>query len=424
MVAKIVNGKNIRGVLNYNEHKIETAEAALLMAAGFPRDPDQLSFKNKIDRFEMLTRQNEKTKTNAMHIMLNFSRTDKLDNELLQTIATDYMNRIGFGQQPYLVYRHFDAAHPHIHIATVNIAEGGSRIETHNIGRIQSEKARKEIENWYGLVKAEEQQKETNYIPRAVPLEKARYGKRETKAAISAIVREVVDSYKFTSFPEYNAILRQFNIRAYRGEEGTPMHEKGGMIYQILDEHGLPVGIPIKASSIFGSPTLKNIEKRYGPNETTRKPYGQRLKHLLDKAISSGGSLAELEDRLQQYGIRIILRENVQGNVYGVSFIDNATRVIFNGSDLGKPYAAKAFMERLNAMGAGNQGTGRDRDQEQNINNRADANKKPEAISINSNPAGGEPVIVRIADVILAASYEDINLDPYRKKKKKRLQAE
>ena len=74
MVAKIVCGKSIRGVLNYNENKLKNAEAALLLAAGFPRDPDRLSFKNKLERFEMLTRQNKDTRTNTLHITLNFSR--------------------------------------------------------------------------------------------------------------------------------------------------------------------------------------------------------------------------------------------------------------------------------------------------------------------------------------------------------------
>ena len=89
MVARIVSGKSIRGILSYNENKVKSAEAALLLAAGFQRDPGGLSFKNKLERFELLTRQNERTKTNALHITLNFSREDRLDEELLKRIAFD-----------------------------------------------------------------------------------------------------------------------------------------------------------------------------------------------------------------------------------------------------------------------------------------------------------------------------------------------
>lgn len=415
MVSRIVSGKSIRGILNYNENKLENMEAELLMAAGFLKDPGLLSFKEKLARFEILTSQNEKTKTNAMHITLNFSNQDVLSNELLQQIARDYMDRIGFGEQPYLVYRHYDAAHPHIHIATVNIADGGERIETHNIGKNQSEKARKEIEELYGLIKAEHQQKEMAYLLRPAKLERAVYGKTETKAAISSIVREVTGSYKFTSLSELNAVLRQFNVMAYPGAEGTRMREKGGLVYCLLDGNGNPVGVPIKASAIFGSPTLKNLEKKYQPNETARKPYGQRLKHLLDKFIVSSRDTDELQARLQAQGIRILLRENAEGRVYGVTFIDNATRAVFNGSDLGKAYSAQALMQRLSEKALIPISDSRELkvNADQGI---VDAK--------GSYPASDMPAITRLLEIAFSGSNKQMLPDPFRKKKKKRLQAE
>ncbi len=347
MVARINSGKSIRGILNYNENKIRNAEAQLLMACGFLDEPSRLSFHDKLNRFEILTSQNEKTKTNALHVTLNFSREDVLTDDLLRQIAMDYMGRIGFGNQPFLVYRHYDAAHPHIHIATVNIADGGERIETHNIGRNQSETARREMEEFYNLVRAEDQQKEGEYYLRPAKLEAVAYGKRETKAAISSIVREVIGSYRFTSLGELNAALRQFNVMANPGTEGSIMREKGGLIYSLIDRSGAAVGVPIKASSIFSSPTIKNLEKKYRPNETARRPYGLRLKHQLDKALANARTFEQLEVLLREQGIRIVMRLNAMGNIYGATFVDNATRVVFNGGDLGKGYAAKAFNEKL-----------------------------------------------------------------------------
>lgn len=56
------------------------------------------------------------------------------------------MERIGFGEQPYLVYKHNDAAHTHVHIATINIKPDGKRIDTHGIGWKLSEPARIALE--------------------------------------------------------------------------------------------------------------------------------------------------------------------------------------------------------------------------------------------------------------------------------------
>lgn len=407
MVARIKSGKSIRGILNYNENKIEQAEAQLLMASGFLRDPDTLTFQHKLQRFEMLTSQNERSRTNALHITLNFSREDKIDDELMKQIAYDYMQQIGFGHQPYLVYRHYDAAHPHIHIATVTIEHGGNRIETYNIGKNQSEEARKNIELRYGLIRAEDQKKETVYQLIPANLEAVAYGKRETKAAISSIVREVTSSYKFTSLPELNAVLGQFNVVADRGAPGTKMFEKGGLVYQLLDERGNKVGIPIKSSSIYESPTLKNLEKRYLPNGSARKPYALRLKHQLDKVLASAGNIEELRSALHGQGIRILLRENAQGHIYGVTFIDNATRTVFNGSDLGKAYGAKAFMERL-----------------QRVTPAQEPQMIPASIAKDAYPASDRPVIETLLDIAFSNDYEGGEAGPFRRRKKKRLQQE
>lgn len=345
MVARIASGKSIRGVLVYNERKVERAEAQLLLAAGFPRGIASLSFMNKLERFEKLTRQNERTKTNTIHISLSFSRKDQLNDHLLREIAQDYMTAIGFGSQPFLVYRHFDTAHPHIHIASVNIDSDGQRIETHNIGKNQSQKARREIEDRYRLLKAEEQSREEKYLLRAVDPGVVRYGKSELKSAVSRTVREVVDYYQYTSFEELNAVLRQFNVTAYRGKPGGMMYEKEGLTYHVLDGKKKKIGIPIKASSIYGSPTLKNINKKYGRNKEERKPYAIRLKRLLDKAISTAKSPAELEAKLKENGIKVLLHCN-ENMVYGATFIDNDTRCVFKGSSLGKEFSAKSFLER------------------------------------------------------------------------------
>ncbi|WP_029274569.1 relaxase/mobilization nuclease domain-containing protein [Pedobacter borealis] len=425
MVARIAHGQSIRGVLNYNENKVVDGDAKLLMACGYPLAPEDLSFKQKLHFFEMLTSQNEMARTNTLHISLNFSNREVIDDQLMERIAIDYMERIGFGQQPFLVYRHYDAAHAHMHIATVNIADGGERIETHNLGRNQSEKARREIENEYGLIKAEDQKKETEFLLSAVDLKKISYGRTETKKAISAIVREVTGSYRFTSIPELNSALAQFNVTAYQGEEGSKMKENGGLTYHIVDEEGKKLGVPIKASSIYSSPTLKNLQKKYAPNKEARKPYGQRLRHLLDKAIASSKTREELEAQLRCQGIRILFRENVQGQIYGVTFIDNGTRAVFNGSDLGKAYGAKAFLERLPKPVEPN---------ERNSLVMSTGNIKIEPAPVtypagfdspNKNyPAHDQPVILILVDTLLSDTYQENMPDPFRRKKKKRIQTE
>ncbi len=214
MVAKLTTGKNIRGIINYNENKVKEGAASLIMAHNFGYKADGLNIYDKLNRFEKLITRNKRVKTNAFHISLNFDLSEKLDQEKLKKIATLYMEKIGFKDQTYRVFEHFDAAHPHIHIVSTNIQHTGDRLDLHNIGRNQSETARKEIERVFNLVHAETRGKLQIKKLYPIPLEKAVYGKAETKSTVSNIIREVTRTYKYTSLPELNAVFQFYNILA------------------------------------------------------------------------------------------------------------------------------------------------------------------------------------------------------------------
>jgi hypothetical protein len=349
MVARFVNGKNIRGMLHYNENKVTAGEARLLLASGFAGDINQFNLEQKLQRFEHLTMLNTRVKTNAVHITLNFDEQDKLSNEALQQISLSYMERIGFGNQPYLVYKHHDAAHTHVHIATINIKPDGNRIDTHGIGWKLSEPARIALEKEFDLVQAKGRKSSNTLTIKPANIEKAIYGKTPTKRAITNIVNAVIVTYQFTSLAEFNAILQQFNVIADRGGENTLMREKGGLIYSLINENGEQAGIPIKASAIYNKPTLFSLQKEFEKNTEKRKQYKEPLKEAIEKvfksyaAISKSTFIAELRKR----NIYIAFRINEQGYTYGITYIDHHNKTVFNGSDLGKAYSAKAILERF-----------------------------------------------------------------------------
>ena len=135
MVAKITMPTAIKRALNYNEQKVKEGNAECLYAHRFLKEADRLNFYDKLLRFENLIALNQRAATNTVHISLNFGPDEKIEKEKLIEIASVYMEKIGFNDQPYLVYRHTDAGHPHIHIISTNIRQDGKRISLHNIGR-------------------------------------------------------------------------------------------------------------------------------------------------------------------------------------------------------------------------------------------------------------------------------------------------
>jgi hypothetical protein len=348
MVAKITIPKSIEAALNYNEKKVQKGAAECLHAANYLSEAKNMNFYQKLNGFEMLNNLNGRATTKTIHVSLNFDPSEKLSNDKLIEVANVYMEKIGFGQQPFLVYKHEDAGHPHIHIVSTTIKEDGSRVNTHNIGRNQSEKARKEIEQQYGLIKAERQQQLMKPGIKPVDAQKAVYGKSETKRSISNVVGAVFSQYKFTSLPEFNAALKQFNVIADRGKEEGRVYKNRGLVYRILDADGNKVGVPIKASSIGCKPILDNLEKKFTANEVTKEPLKQRTKNAIDDCLkTSSGNMKNLVAALSQKQIYTVLRQNTEGRLYGITFVDNQNKVVFNGSDLGKGYSAAALQSRL-----------------------------------------------------------------------------
>ncbi|OKS86149.1 hypothetical protein RG47T_1599 [Mucilaginibacter polytrichastri] len=339
-----MSGKSIRGMLHYNEDKVAIGNATLLLASGFAGNVDEMSIAQKLQRFKNLTELNAAVKTNAIHITLNFDATDKIDNGKLQRIAAEYMERLGFGEQPFLAYRHTDAHHPHLHICTTNIQKDGSRKDIHGIGYRLSNEIRKDLEIKYDLIKAE-----GRTLKSSLSIKPGIYGEKPTRQTISSIVGAVMRTYHFTSFAEYNAVLKQFNIIADRGGEDTMMFQKRGLQYAILDDKGKPIGIPLKASAIYAKPTLDNLEKKFAPNREKRKSFKDSLKQRIENVLKGYEIVTpeRLTEDLQKQQIALVFRRNDQGLIYGVTFIDHRHKTVFNGSDIGKAFSAKAITELL-----------------------------------------------------------------------------
>jgi hypothetical protein len=346
MVAKIRSGKSMRGVLSYNENKVKKGNATCIEAHLFGCHQDELNFYDKLYRFAKLTDLNPKAHTNTLHISLNFDPSEKLESDKLVDIAHAYMTGIGFATQPFLVYKHTDAAHPHIHIVTTNVTNNGKRIDIHNLGRTKSEQIRKEIEEKFNLVRASSKEKRPQPI-KSIPIDKVKYGVAETKASVSNVVRSVVSSYRFTSLPELNAVLRQYNVQANPGKEGSQMNAKGGLQYVICDEAGVAHGIPIKASAIYGKPTRANLEKKYAVNKILRQPYKEDLRKKIDQVLARPHTWERFQAALAKRNVNVVARINKEGRLYGLTFIDNYHKVVFNGSDLRKEYSAAGIEKRL-----------------------------------------------------------------------------
>lgn len=401
MRPQITFPSSLSRALNYHEKKVQKGSAELLHAHNFFKAPEELKFSDKKERFQELMDLNERAKTKLIHISLNFhlSEKERLSKEFFMDVADKYMEKIGFGDQPYLVYQHEDAGHPHVHVLAPLIREDGSRIATHNIAKNLSEPARKEIEKEFGLIPADKKDKqqertkpELAILPQKVPA-----GKSEVQHSITNVLDHVIEKYKYTSLNELNAVLKLYNIKADRGKEGGRIHKNKGLTYVVVDKDGKALTKPIKASAFYNKPTLAFIEKKCEQNKPLREAYKQKLKTAIEWSFrSKPGSLTELAKGLKKDQVDLVIRRSTEGQVYGLSYIDHRYKTVFNGSDLGKEYAAQKILERLNLETKHNKQIAQNLDKE--LKNPGVQEKSKEQISEKQPAGAAEKIIEQIVD--------------------------
>lgn len=342
MVAVIHVSRSLRSCLLYNEQKVKIGQAYLLEAGYYPMDARDMTFNQKLARLQKLTELNQRTKLNSVHISLNFDPSERLSGQLLIEISELYLEKIGFGGQPYLLYEHFDAGHPHVHLVTTNIKPDGKGILLYNLAKIQSGKARREIEALYGLVRAEDSSRRKLLRPQRI-----HYGHMETKKAIESVLAQVLKSYLFSSLAQLNAILALYNLNADTGSEHSRLRQYGGLLYRVLDLQGKKVGVPVKASDLLGKPTLKTIRAMFLENEVAKAQHAGRVRNVIALALLGDEiSISGLRKALQSEGIDLAVPRGAATNTDEIIYIDHIKKTAFSGTELGKPYALAAIMER------------------------------------------------------------------------------
>ena len=342
MVAKISFGSSLFGALSYNGEKINEGEGKVLATNKvFNRGDGTFDIHATLRDFESHMPSHIQTKKPIVHISLNPHPDDKLTDEQLSAIATEYLEKMGYGNQPYMVYKHTDIARHHIHIVTLGVDEQGKKISDSN-NFFNSKKITRELEQKYGLLPAEKQKQTEGYRYRKVNPDEG-----NIKKQIASTVKPLMKFYKFQSFNEYRSLLTLYNIcvEEVKGEAGGKPYN--GLVYYATDDKGNKVGNPIKSSRIGKDAGHDALLKRteQSQKEIKEKRLGGKTKETILSVMGKHPNRKTLEKELSAKGIDVLFRENDAGRIYGVTFIDHTCGCVFNGSRLGKEFSANTFQE-------------------------------------------------------------------------------
>ncbi|MCC9138866.1 relaxase/mobilization nuclease domain-containing protein [Pontibacter silvestris] len=358
MIATPVRGNDFRGIFDYHEKKVREGVAREI---GRSENLEGLDKGGLIEDFNLNVEQHISAQTKGrklerftFHPHLDFAKEDfdKLSDELLHEIAMRYMKAMGYGDCEYVLYRHEDREHPHIHIVSSVIDKNGNRV-ANNKEKEKSFQICRALEKEYGFVIATDRSRvmEQEFERHKEEVGKIREGKIDelnlnfeygAKLLINRAVNAAFSHPDIFTFEDFEKRLRQEGVKVLEVEkEGKVI----GLRYAVNENTKGKSPFSVKASETEKRATLGKLEELFKKNDLLKKA---SVCTLVDQAIRRGAaSFVSLRDQLALDGVRLLLHEN-KGGVYGLSFEQDGR--VYKGSELkGKGYSVHEISQRLAA---------------------------------------------------------------------------
>ena len=339
MIAKISATENLGGALGYNFKKVEKGEASILLAAELYQDREgRYTMEDVLADMEALIPKKCRTKKTVFHCSLNPHPDEKLSDETLTQIAKEYMEALGYGNQPYIVFKHSDIAREHIHIVSLRVDSRGQKIND-KFEKRRSKQITDALERKYSLIPSskvtDREMKEVSKIDTT---------KGNIKEQVAEMLLSVLKHYEFCSLGELNAILSIYNLAVEEVKTEFRGKKYNGLVYVPTDDKGGKVSTPINASDIGRGVGYTAVQNRMQKSKQSIKALISAAREKVLHVMRTSPQTEEaLQQRLEEQGLRMVVRKNENGRIYGITFIDDKEGIALNGSRLGKGYAANVF---------------------------------------------------------------------------------
>ena len=340
MIAKISSSANLAGALGYNFKKVNTGGASVLLAEGLYESPNSAyTLLEVLSDMQALIPPKCRTKNLVFHCSLNPHPKEKLTDENLIRIAREYMQALGYGSQPYIVFKHHDIEREHIHIVSLRVNSAGEKINDKFENR-RSQRITDHLERKYGLIPSTpSKEQKTNS-----PASRENLPSDNIRSEIAQTLRGVLEHYHFCSLGEFKAIIEGYQLTVEEVKNTYRGREYNGFVYAPTDEAGNKLCPPLHASKVGRGVGYTALQSKMRQSKQRIKPFLPEIRQrVLAVMRTSPQTEEELLASLNKSGLRCLIRKSEGGRIYGITFIDDTLGIALNGSRLGKGYAANRF---------------------------------------------------------------------------------
>jgi Relaxase/Mobilisation nuclease domain len=301
MIAKIMKSANSFQAVYYNEHKIEGGKAVLMVAANFNQDGfnniNTLTKSDYIAYFMALSKLNSRVKNRQFHAVLS-AKGQSYNAEELKTLAEEYLYRMGYGTNPYLIYFHQDTDNNHVHLISTRVNTEGVKIDD----SFEKRESLRHIEN----------------IMKQIPRQEL----------TGANIANPFMAYGFTTEGQLKTLIEnqpstQYEVEIDRDNNWQINQIKNGQSRQIAMIEQSRVAARIKETT------------EHKPLKEERENRKAMLKAILIK-YKNTLSTEELKKYMKdKMGVELIFHQaEYQSKPFGYTVIDHAQKQIYKGSEI------------------------------------------------------------------------------------------
>lgn len=313
------SSSSMGSALSYNEEKVKEGEAEVIAEVNV--DSDHLSICETFARLETM---NIRSKDVSFHMSVNPAEGERLTREQVKELVSDLMKGMGYGKQPYVIYRHDDIGRTHYHVVSIRTDHSGKKIPDRQEKR-KCVKVLDGLAQKYGFKVGNGNAETLRELGLTDRCFNASAG--HVVLQMEAIAQEGL-SYRFTSVEQFQAVMRDHGIEV--------TERNGHMTLQGLNDKGQPCTPKVDERSL-SIPVKSECDRKVSiclaPDRAPVRE-SEAVSRIVRACIPHAKDLDHFRAMMDRKDISVSLRTDASGKLTGALFIDRASRCVLNSSEL------------------------------------------------------------------------------------------
>lgn len=309
--------------------------------------PEGSSLEEEFERLHVLNSKKTRGRSlekAAFHMSVNPGPDDApLTESDIVALVDEIMTGMGYGECPYRIYKHTDIERIHYHVVSCRIGQDGKKINDSYENRRVNRLAKALAEKYGYTVGLEEATKET---PRQIKAESPSEQTAEETAGNTPnrVIRpfrpdseeplgsqfrafhETAMQWSFTTPEQYKALLKwRFNCEVGETDEG--------FTYAGLDKEGRPCTRVMTERELAINASDEIVSKCVSTDMKKKRAQKKRIESFAELAAKDCKSFSQFRKRMNEKGIYVVISYTQDGEAFGLTWMDRATRCAFKGSE-------------------------------------------------------------------------------------------